>query len=206
MVCFINDLLLVFRLFFWFMWICYKYDNQLILCPLVVYDVTIGYKKQRPLFIDNALGTDPREVHIHVRRIPVNDIPSDESEVSSWLMNEFSRKDELLDQFYTEGSFSDSSNSIEEKLSVATCIFNFCTIMVFSCIMLMVIFSSLHWVKVYVAFSCVFLTAATYLNYKPVPILWLKSKTSFFKFECRVYIWHCPKQEYVHNSSTSSPK
>ena len=136
-----------------------------------MYDVTIGYKSQCPLFIDNALGTNPSEVHMHIKRIPVQEIPLAESEVSSWLMNEFSRKDELLDQFYREGSFSDDGSSIEEELSMATCMFNFCFVIFFSCIMLMVIFSSLFWIKIYVAFSCVFLTAATYLNYKPLPIL-----------------------------------
>ncbi|KAI4316782.1 hypothetical protein L6164_024727 [Bauhinia variegata] len=41
-----------------------------------VYDVTIACKNQCPTFLDNAFGVDPSEVHIHVRRVPIEDIPN----------------------------------------------------------------------------------------------------------------------------------
>lgn len=135
-----------------------------------VYDLTIGYKNRCPLFIDNALGTDPKEVHIHIKRIPISDIPLTETEVSAWLVKEFSRKDELLSHFYREGTFPDSGG-IEGELSMSMGMANFCIIIVSTCVLLQLMFSSFLWVKVYVALSCVYLTAATYWNYKPQQIL-----------------------------------
>eukprot|EP00250_Pteridium_aquilinum_P024437 c29077_g1_i1 orf=85-1260(+) len=134
-----------------------------------VYDLTIGYKSQCPLFIDNALGTDPKEVHIHIKRIPISDIPGPDTEVSEWLVKEFSRKDALLSQFYREGTFPNSGDT-EEELSTLVCGANFCVIMALTYALTQLLFYSFFWVKVYAAFSFVLLTASTYLGYKPRPI------------------------------------
>ncbi|KAG4110399.1 hypothetical protein ERO13_D13G046700v2 [Gossypium hirsutum] len=71
----------------------------------IVYDVTIGYKHRCPSFLDNVFGVDPSEVHIHIRRVTLDDIPLSESEVTSWLMDTFQRKDQLLSNFNSEGYF-----------------------------------------------------------------------------------------------------
>ncbi|KAK9000656.1 hypothetical protein V6N11_081145 [Hibiscus sabdariffa] len=52
-----------------------------------VYDVTIGYKHRCPSFLDNVFGVDPSEVHIHIRRITLDDIPMSEREGAAWLMD-----------------------------------------------------------------------------------------------------------------------
>lgn len=134
-----------------------------------VYDLTIGYSNGCPLFIDNALGTDPKEVHIHIKRIPISDIPLTKNAVSEWLVKEFSRKDALLSHFYREGTFPNGGN-IEEELSTVTGVANLCLIVVATLGLIQLLFSSFLWVKFYVAFSFVLLTASTYLNYKPLPI------------------------------------
>ncbi|PPD85140.1 hypothetical protein GOBAR_DD17910 [Gossypium barbadense] len=48
---------------------------------MIIYDVTIGYKHRCPSFLDNVFGVDPSEVHIHIRRVTLDDIPLSESEV-----------------------------------------------------------------------------------------------------------------------------
>lgn len=70
-----------------------------------VYDVTIAYKNQCPTFLDNAFGVDPSEVHIHVRRIPLEKIPESEKKASELLIETFQFKDQLLSDFIATGHF-----------------------------------------------------------------------------------------------------
>lgn len=146
-----------------------------------VYDLTIGYKNKCPLFIDNALGTDPKEVHIHVKRIPISDIPRPITEVgvSDWLVKEFARKDALLGHFYREGTFPDGRN-VEEKLDTFAGVANCCFI-VGSSYAFLLLFLAFPWVKVYAALSCILLAASTYVNYKPLPILHDRTVRTFRK-------------------------
>ncbi|CAN6459829.1 unnamed protein product [Victoria cruziana] len=65
-----------------------------------VYDVTIAYKPRCPTFLDNVFGIDPSEVHIHVCRVPLPEIPLLEPEAVSWLINTYQQKDNLLSDFY----------------------------------------------------------------------------------------------------------
>ncbi|KDP46218.1 hypothetical protein JCGZ_10058 [Jatropha curcas] len=70
-----------------------------------VYDLTIGYKPRCPTLLDNVFGVNPSEVHIHVRRIALDEIPHSEKEVAAWLMKTFQLKDQLLTNFYSQGHF-----------------------------------------------------------------------------------------------------
>ncbi|KAK8698825.1 hypothetical protein V6N13_114931 [Hibiscus sabdariffa] len=85
-----------------------------------VYDVTIGYKHRCPSFLDNVFGVDPSEVHIHIRRITLDDIPMSESEASAWLMDTFQFKDRLLSNFKSEGYFP--PHGTEANLSTFKCL------------------------------------------------------------------------------------
>ncbi|OWM83789.1 hypothetical protein CDL15_Pgr004220 [Punica granatum] len=87
-----------------------------------VYDVTIGYKHRCPSFLDNVFGVDPSEVHIHIRRIKLDDIPTSENEVSSWLVETFSLKDKLLSDFHSQGHFPNEGT--EGELSTLKCLIN----------------------------------------------------------------------------------
>ncbi|KAK1555443.1 hypothetical protein Q3G72_026485 [Acer saccharum] len=85
-----------------------------------VYDVTIAYKNQCPSFLDNVFGVDPSEVHIHIRRTPVKDIPVSDPEAAAWLIDAFQLKDQLLSDFKTEGGFPNQDT--EEELSTLKCL------------------------------------------------------------------------------------
>ncbi|KAF2324504.1 hypothetical protein GH714_014875 [Hevea brasiliensis] len=90
-----------------------------------VYDISIAYKHQCPTFLDNVFGVDPAEVHIHIRRIPVKDIPASDSEAATWLMNTFQLKDRLLSDFKIHGHFPNEGTG--EELSTLKCLVNLMT-------------------------------------------------------------------------------
>ncbi|MCO5597627.1 hypothetical protein L7F22_051708 [Adiantum nelumboides] len=141
-----------------------------------VYDLTIGYKNKCPLFIENALGTEPKEVHIHVKRIPISDITITEAGVSEWLVKEFETKDALLSHFYSKGRFPEGriiEKDLGTILGIADCCFTVGLSWVF-----FFLFCAFPWFKVYVALSCTLLTASTYVNYKPRPYWKHQSATS----------------------------
>jgi 1-acyl-sn-glycerol-3-phosphate acyltransferase len=69
-----------------------------------VYDVTIGYIGGVPTLWQWIKGY-VREVNLHVRRYPVESLPSGEEELSTWLMERFKQKDELLEGYYAEGQW-----------------------------------------------------------------------------------------------------
>lgn len=129
-----------------------------------VYDVTIAYKHQLPTFLDNVFGLGPSEVHIHVRRIPVGEIPASDEGASAWLMDKFKLKDHLLSYFTANGYFPEQR--AEEPLSAFKCSMNFILV-----VSLTAIFAHLtvysFWSKVYVALSCIYLASVTYLRVQP---------------------------------------
>lgn len=70
-----------------------------------VYDVTIGYPDGVPTLWQYIQGFST-EAHLHVRRFPIDSIPSSTEDLSAWLIQRYKEKDELLDGFYKEGSFA----------------------------------------------------------------------------------------------------
>ncbi|KAL0432451.1 UNVERIFIED_CONTAM: putative 1-acyl-sn-glycerol-3-phosphate acyltransferase 4 [Sesamum latifolium] len=95
-----------------------------------VYDVTIAYKNQCPSFLDNVFGVDPSEVHMHVRRIPLEEIPLSKDDAAAWLMNAFVLKDQLLTDFIVNGHFPQEST--ENQLSTVKCVANCIVVIVFT--------------------------------------------------------------------------
>jgi 1-acyl-sn-glycerol-3-phosphate acyltransferase len=69
-----------------------------------VYDVTIGYEGGVPTLWQYVKGYAKR-AHLHVRRWPVAELPTDEDAVGAWLQARYQEKDRLLDDFYRTGSF-----------------------------------------------------------------------------------------------------
>ncbi|KAE8698564.1 putative 1-acyl-sn-glycerol-3-phosphate acyltransferase 5 [Hibiscus syriacus] len=133
-----------------------------------VYDVTIGYKHHCPSFLDNAFGVDPSEVHIHIRRITLDDVPMSEREVTAWLMDTFQLKDQLLSNFKSEGYFP--PHGTEANLSTFKCLVNVMLVLILTggCTFL-TIFSSI-WFKIFVSLSSSYMVSATYFNIRPEPI------------------------------------
>jgi lysocardiolipin and lysophospholipid acyltransferase len=141
-----------------------------------VYDLTIGYKDRCPSFTNNLFGTDPAEVHIHINRIHLEDVPESEEELSEWLYKIFLEKDQMLSGFSRNGYFP-NSGKIEETLSTTKCIWN-CVAYTVPCLLVLynVLFVS-TWLKVYAAISFVTLIIGTHLGYRPSPIfprMWAK--------------------------------
>lgn len=134
-----------------------------------VYDITIGYKHRCPSFLDNVFGLDPSEVHIHVRRIPINDIPASEDKTGSWLIDTFSLKDRLLFDFYSQGHFP--HEGIEKDLSIAKCLMNFLGVIGLTSLCTFLTFFSSGWFKIYISLVCAYLASATYFHIQPWPLL-----------------------------------
>lgn len=140
-------------------------------CLDAVYDITIGYKNRCPTFLDNAFGVAPSEVHIHVQRIVVNDIPASEEMVGSWLIDTFSKKDKLLEDFNLRGCFP--HQGIEGDLPTVSCLVNAFWVIILTSVCIFLTFFSSFWFKVYVSLVCAYLGSATYFNIRPSPIFTL---------------------------------
>ncbi|XP_003739360.1 1-acyl-sn-glycerol-3-phosphate acyltransferase epsilon [Galendromus occidentalis] len=78
-----------------------------------VYDVTVGYSSTRspegrrlmaPGMIDFLNGACP-DVHFHLRRVSIKDVPQGEEEVRDFLIERFAEKDQLMDEFFKTGRF-----------------------------------------------------------------------------------------------------
>lgn len=69
-----------------------------------VYDFTIGYVGGVPTLWQHITGR-VKEVHVHIRRFPAEELPTIEGELKQWLMDRFYEKDELLEGYYNTGSF-----------------------------------------------------------------------------------------------------
>lgn len=69
-----------------------------------IYSLTIGYPGRVPSLIEIIRG-DIDEVGLHVRRIPIAEIPTDKAQAAQWLTDEFRIKDQLLDTFVRTGVF-----------------------------------------------------------------------------------------------------
>jgi len=77
-----------------------------------VYDVTIGYVEGVPTLWQFIKGR-VRNIHVHVRRFPVDELPRLEADLAAWLHARFAEKDLLLSHFYTHGHFPDVPAPVE---------------------------------------------------------------------------------------------
>ncbi|KAL5558101.1 hypothetical protein UlMin_034312 [Ulmus minor] len=134
-----------------------------------VYDMTITYKNRCPTFLDNVFGLDPSEVHIHVRRIPVKDIPVSDIDATAWLIEAFKLKDKLLSDFQVQGHFP--NQVAEQELSSLKCSANFILVISLTASFIYLTFCSLISFKVYIILSSSYLALATHLNIRTVPFI-----------------------------------
>ncbi|KAL3505260.1 hypothetical protein ACH5RR_035101 [Cinchona calisaya] len=67
-------------------------------------------------FLGQCFGIEPSEAHIHARHIPIKQIPSSEKDVTTWLMDTFQFKGQLLSDFIANGQFP--RQGTEEELSI----------------------------------------------------------------------------------------
>lgn len=70
-----------------------------------VYDVTVAYhdyaEGERPSEASLLAGRLPREVHLHVERLALADLPNTPAGLEQWLKGRFAAKEEALARFYT---------------------------------------------------------------------------------------------------------
>ncbi|XP_078442192.1 lysophosphatidyl acyltransferase 4 [Wolffia australiana] len=134
-----------------------------------VYDVTIAYKHQCPLFKDIVFGVDPAEVHIHVNRISVTEIPESSDEAAAWLIERFRIKDQMLSEFSERGRFE--GKEIEGELPLARSLVNYAAVVGLAGVgVYLTVFSSARFGH-FAGLSCCYLTAASLFNIRPSPIL-----------------------------------
>lgn len=132
-----------------------------------VYDLSIAYKNRCPTFMDNVFGLEPSEVHIHVRRILLEEIPTSEKETTKWLMDTFQLKDQLLSDFIANGHFP--RDGIEGELSTIKCTVNFAVVIALTLVFTYLTFYSPSiWFKIYAACSCTYLAFSSYFTLGPL--------------------------------------
>jgi len=74
-----------------------------------VYDVTLGFPDSVPQNEKVILeATWPKEVHVHVRRVPIAEVPSD---IEAWVAQRFKDKEARLIQFEHDKAFRDTETS-----------------------------------------------------------------------------------------------
>ncbi len=69
-----------------------------------VYSLSIGYKDEVPSLTKIIRG-DVKKVWLHIRRIPISEVPTDVDLGAQWLHQEFLVKDGLLDYFHKNSAF-----------------------------------------------------------------------------------------------------
>jgi len=87
-----------------------------------VYDFTILYndgKSTPPLgsmFYGKYILKDNYQVHIHVRRYPIESIPRDDKAIAEWVYKIWTEKDDLIEEFYKIGRFPNQLNELYQHL------------------------------------------------------------------------------------------
>ena len=77
-----------------------------------LYDVTIAYPFNIPQSEpDLILGNFPREVHFHIKRYPVANLPDSDEELATWCKQRWSEKEDQLRDFYSAGKFHSEISS-----------------------------------------------------------------------------------------------
>ena len=51
------------------------------------------------------LNQYPKEIHVHLRRFLISDIPTEDKAYAAWLRARWAEKDDLLAEFYRTGAF-----------------------------------------------------------------------------------------------------
>lgn len=69
-----------------------------------VYDLTIGFPQGVPK-MSHLFTRDCKEIHLHVKRFQISDIPNTEEDLRSWAWERFDEKDRLMRAFHCNGKF-----------------------------------------------------------------------------------------------------
>ena len=88
----------------------------------VLYETTLQYEgwgPEAPSFwgIVTTEPATPHIMHVHIKRIPISDIPADDEGKQKWLMDSFARREALLETFHKTKSFPGRNLAKKYKLS-----------------------------------------------------------------------------------------
>ncbi|XP_068142175.1 1-acyl-sn-glycerol-3-phosphate acyltransferase gamma-like [Drosophila tropicalis] len=80
------------------------------ICP-VIYDINLAFKptEKTPSTMLSLLNGKGVEPYMLMRRIPLEQVPEDETEAAAWLQKLFVEKDRIIDSFLETGSFFEKS-------------------------------------------------------------------------------------------------
>ncbi|CAM6023835.1 unnamed protein product [Sphagnum balticum] len=74
----------------------------------VVYDMTVAISKEAPNpTILRILKCQSSVVHVHVRRVPMKQLPTTDTEIAAWCREAFHKKDMMLDQHVKANTFGE---------------------------------------------------------------------------------------------------
>ncbi|XP_059696858.1 lysocardiolipin acyltransferase 1 isoform X3 [Haemorhous mexicanus] len=79
-----------------------------------IHDITVAYPQNIPQTEKHLLkGNFPKEIHFHVRRYPIETVPTSKEELQRWCRQRWEEKEERLRRFYEGGRcFSAAGKSI----------------------------------------------------------------------------------------------
>ena len=69
-----------------------------------VYDIAIGYQQPTPSLV-NCFEAKVARIDVHVRRYPIDTLPTDDDELTAWVMERFQEKDDLMAVFNENDAF-----------------------------------------------------------------------------------------------------
>jgi hypothetical protein len=67
--------------------------------------IETGTTRHIPDMLDILSGRGPEFCHIHLRLIPIEEVPSDETKLKTWLYGRWQDKEKLLAHFHEHGEF-----------------------------------------------------------------------------------------------------
>ncbi|XP_045522488.1 lysocardiolipin acyltransferase 1-like [Pieris brassicae] len=76
-----------------------------------VYDVTVAYDTPAQTELDLLRGNVPRHVYFYFKRYAIEELPSEEEALRTWLMNRWTEKNACLQKFHTDGVISDMTTN-----------------------------------------------------------------------------------------------
>ncbi|KAK3931773.1 1-acyl-sn-glycerol-3-phosphate acyltransferase epsilon, partial [Frankliniella fusca] len=86
-----------------------------------VYSVTLVYEqaeprgqRARPPSAADVIRGQCSNVHVHVKRIPIEDVPKEEAQFLPWLHNESLERDKRMSEYYSTRSFASWGPALED--------------------------------------------------------------------------------------------
>ena len=81
-----------------------------------IHDVTVGYPGSVcQSEFDMLAGNFPKEVHFHIKRYPIEELPKSSEELEKWCAQRWAEKEETLETFYKRDNFEFKAKGEEKR-------------------------------------------------------------------------------------------